>query len=251
MDASHDSPGSPASPRAPRILLVQTDTAETALITGMIHECLAEVTLDHAVDGDRAAKEAAAADPDLVMMDLALEKPDPFETTRILRRIVAGRYLPVIGLGTGGAQPDWDTYRRAGMNGVIATPRDRDALGVVLDKWLFTRTPPALEQYVDMEVLGVSAGHDKEFERELLEMAVEGVGESLARLHQSALEDDLAGIRSMAHKLKGTASAVGFSEMARLAARLEKMQDDPEGTAGLVTGLEGEFAVITRILGAL
>jgi CheY-like chemotaxis protein/HPt (histidine-containing phosphotransfer) domain-containing protein len=249
-DASPVNPGGPPSQRAPRILLVRADPVKTAAIRGMIRECLPEVVLHEATGGALAVKEAAAAAPDLVMMDLALHEPGPGETTRMIRTAITGRYLPVIAVATGNAQPDWDTYRRAGMNEAVVTPLGADALRAVLARWLFTLAPPAPEQYVDMETLGVSAGHDEAFEQELLAMAVEGVEESVEKLRLHVWEEDRAAIQSLAHKLKGTASAVGFSEIARLAARLEKMQGDPEGAAGLVTGLEGEFALITRILGA-
>ena len=249
-DASPENPGGPPSRRAPRILLVRADPDKTAAIREMIRACLPEAVLHEATGGDLAVKETAAAAPDLVMMDMALHEPGPGETARMIRTRITGRYLPVIAVAAGNAQPDWDTCRRAGMNGAVVTPLRMDALRSVLARWLFTLAPPALEQYVDMETLGVSAGHDEAFEQELLAMAVEGVGESVEKLRLHVGEDDRAAIRSVAHKLKGTASAVGFSEIARLAARLEKMQDDPEGAAGLITGLEGEFALITRILGA-
>lgn len=83
---------------------------------------------------------------------------------------------------------------------------------------------------IDLRVLREQAGGDRALEREVLRLFADGAPNDLARLRASDEERRMA-----AHRLVGSARAIGASEVARLAAAVES-------GAGDVAALEAAVA---------
>ncbi|MBT9311820.1 Hpt domain-containing protein [Leptothoe kymatousa] len=103
----------------------------------------------------------------------------------------------------------------------------------------------------DLEQLEQLAGGDKAFEKELLNMFVEDVGNSINQLAAAISADDVANAREVAHYIKGASANVGAVGMSQTAAQIEKkaksgsLQGAPSSLRQLQT-LQKEVQRLTR-----
>ncbi|HAV61971.1 MAG TPA: hypothetical protein DCY13_06365, partial [Verrucomicrobiales bacterium] len=94
------------------------------------------VELDIARNGREAVTMVADRDYDAVLMDMQMPEMDGLEATRIIRRELGGRPLPIIALTANAMQSDLEACRAAGMDDYVAKPIDRKLLFRVLRRWL-------------------------------------------------------------------------------------------------------------------
>jgi two-component system cell cycle response regulator DivK len=79
-------------------------------------------------DGESGMSAAAHAQPDLILMDLALPCVDGWEATRRLKADPVTRDIPVIAFTAHVLQEDAERARQAGCSAVIRKPFEIDAL---------------------------------------------------------------------------------------------------------------------------
>ncbi len=73
-----------------------------------------------AADGRMAVRKAVASIPDVVIMDLAMPYLDGWEATRILKRRVATRRIPIIAMSA--VSSARDSARAVGCDAYLAKP---------------------------------------------------------------------------------------------------------------------------------
>jgi CheY-like chemotaxis protein len=81
-----------------------------------------------AEDGDAALERAAAAMPDLILMDLSLPRLDGWEATRRLKADARLAHIPVIALSAHAMKGDEERARAAGCDDFLTKPIDEDRL---------------------------------------------------------------------------------------------------------------------------
>jgi two-component system alkaline phosphatase synthesis response regulator PhoP len=101
-------------------------------------------TIFTAMDGDMAMKEAAAKQPDLILLDIMLPKKDGFEVLRELRSAPATRGIPVIFLTAKDSEIDEVVGLELGADDYIVKPIAIRKLIARLKKVL--RKPTAMEE---------------------------------------------------------------------------------------------------------
>ncbi|MFB3133912.1 MAG: response regulator, partial [Rhodothermales bacterium] len=82
--------------RARKILVVDDKQENRSVLTGLLAPLGFELV--EAADGQEALEQAAAFQPDLILMDLVMPVMDGFEATRRLRQVPALKAVPVIAL---------------------------------------------------------------------------------------------------------------------------------------------------------
>jgi CheY-like chemotaxis protein len=111
-----------------KVLVAEDNTINQRLVIGML------TALGHTgvvvADGEKALKCLAKLTFDVVLMDVMMPNMDGLEALAELRRLerVSGLHLPVI-MATAHTEPgDQARFKRAGADGYVAKPIDRDQL---------------------------------------------------------------------------------------------------------------------------
>jgi two-component system cell cycle response regulator DivK len=105
---------------AKKILVVEDDTDNRRIVIKVLTVEGYEVV--EATDGIEALAQARAAQPDLILMDLALPNLDGWEATRRLKSDPATRAIPVVALTAIAMSGDEEQARAAGCDDYIAKP---------------------------------------------------------------------------------------------------------------------------------
>jgi two-component system sensor histidine kinase/response regulator len=178
----------------------------------------------------------------LVLMDMQMPVMDGLEATRAIRATY-GPSLPIVAMTANAMQADRDRCAEAGMNDFVAKPIHPAALWGVLLRWL-QRVPlgdrPALPASLTRhtpegpgttplpDVLGLDvqrglafANGDTALYLTLLHKFATDHAHAAHKLQQALRASDGGLAERIAHTLKGTASTLGATEIANLAATLE------------------------------
>jgi hypothetical protein len=137
-------PAAAANPHAPakrlRQLLYVEDNPVNALIIGELLSRRPDLVLHVAVDGASGVAQAAALQPDLILLDMQLPDFDGFEVLRRLREMPATAATPCIALSANAMPQDIERALRAGMSEYWTKPLDLQAFLAALDAW-FGKAP--------------------------------------------------------------------------------------------------------------
>jgi len=127
-----------APPSAPvfrgRVLVVEDDRVNQQVIQLLLEKLgLESALVDNGVDAVTAALNPAWS---AIIMDCQLPGMDGLEATRQIRRVLAGRTLPIIALTANVRPEDRDACAAAGMDDFLAKPVRQEELRACLEKWL-------------------------------------------------------------------------------------------------------------------
>ncbi|MDB5100273.1 MAG: chemotaxis protein CheY [Cyanobacteria bacterium RYN_339] len=189
-----------------RILLAEDTPANQRLIAHYVRQTGATVAVVE--DGGQAVEEALGGDYDLVLMDMQMPVVDGLEATMLLRKIGFAR--PIIALTANVLKEDVAAYLRAGCTACLAKPIDRAQFFSQLAKHLGSLSPDRTALVDDEPLL-----------RELAEQFATELPAAQAAIAAAAGSEDWPLVRSLAHKLRGTAGSLGFSDVYHIASRIE------------------------------
>jgi two-component system, sensor histidine kinase len=126
-------PAVTGAPMQGRVLVVEDDPANQRVVNSMLARLgLEAVVVD---DGRQAAARAAGEPWVAVLMDLHMPGFDGLETTRSIRRLLAGRPLPIIALTADAMPASRAACVAAGMDDFIAKPVRLEVLRTCLARW--------------------------------------------------------------------------------------------------------------------
>lgn len=186
---------------------------------------------------------------DIVLMDCQMPSLDGYEATKILRKntVDAIASIPVIALTANAMVGDREKCLRAGMSDYLSKPIRPEKLMAIFQKWVNAQGVEncvcqdkdivsensidalvALENPVDMDHIKMFTDGNKDEERELFNLFLSLMEDSLSDLHLSFERHDGEDWRKAAHKLKGSAAnlgAFGLSEVCE-EAELNYSQDN-------------------------
>jgi PAS domain S-box-containing protein len=180
-----------------------------------------------------------------VLMDIRMPVMDGYEATRQMRAEPGTALLPIIALTASARRQDRESFRQAGMSGVIAKPLDVGDLLAMLS---------ALTQYPDQFAMTTTAGGDDTASLAILNSAQAlrsfgGDGQQFATLLQQFMRstsDDIhqtirlladgntAGAAALAHGLSGSARVLGAEQLARVASATEVVLRDGDSETAAV-----------------
>ncbi len=196
-------------------------------------------TADIATDGEEAVAKATTTAYDLVLMDLQMPGTDGFTATRTIRAAeTGGRRVPIIAMTASAVDGERDKCLEAGMDDFLTKPVDGERLEAVLRAYtggVGTSADPVPE-LIDLGRLTELDGMGERAVA-LVDRAVQnfvaGLPATLDSLRSSVRSSDVAEVRHLAHKLRGSALTLGAMRVAAVAERLEDLADD-----GTVDGAE-------------
>jgi DNA-binding response OmpR family regulator len=231
----------PAS-RSLRILVAEDNRVNQRLAVLALGRAGHETTL--ASNGREAVELWAGGDFDLVLMDVQMPEVGGFEATRLIREAEreggARRHTPIVALTAHSGSSDRQRCLEAGMDAFVSKPIDfKMLLGLMRDLSPTDRPSAPAEAVWDAEALLQRLGIDREGLRGLIDLFRQDSARLLDEIQQAVGRRDGNALREIVHRLKGSASVLGASQVQIAAARLEAL------------GQSGDFAGADEALGVL
>lgn len=176
----------------------------------------------------------------LVLMDCQMPVMDGFKTTEMIRSGRAGdakSKIPIIAMTAGAMTGDRESCLAAGMNDYLAKPLSAGDLEAKVGMWLSAseslsttafkpirqtaEKPTESEQFWDKQASLVRLLNDETLFLQMLEMFQEQTPELIDSMNSHYQQADFELLRRDAHKLKGSASAIGANGVLDCARELE------------------------------
>ncbi len=195
-------------------------------------------------------------DIDLIFMDVQMPGMDGLQATKAIREVevTTGKHVPIYALTAHAMKGDEERCLLAGMDGYLAKPVRVTDIQAILSS--LTRkevsesgTSPVNATW-DIEGALRRMGGDRELLAELADTFLREHPGTLKEMEQALLENDAATLKSVAHKLKGSAGCFGLEAVRIAAERLEDLARQGELTrAGQVlSDLKREMASANVLL---
>jgi PAS domain S-box-containing protein len=112
--------------RGRRVLLVEDDVINREVTLELLSDT--GLVVDVAPDGEVAVDRVKEQDYDLILMDVQMPRMDGFEATRQIRRLPAGRDVPILAITANAFDDDRARCLDAGMNDFVAKPVNPETL---------------------------------------------------------------------------------------------------------------------------
>jgi signal transduction histidine kinase/ActR/RegA family two-component response regulator len=135
--AAAPTPLSPAARRGARILLAEDNLINQKVSQNLLHSL--GYHADLVADGLQAVRALEKVPYDLVLMDCMMPTLDGFDSTAMIRdpaSAVLNHQVPVIAMTANAMKGDRERCLEAGMDDYLAKPVKKDALSLILGKWL-------------------------------------------------------------------------------------------------------------------
>jgi PAS domain S-box-containing protein len=246
-----------------RVLLVEDNDMNQELAQDLLESAAIQVVI--ASNGEEAVQLLVRdAEFDGVLMDCQMPVLDGYSATRLLRAQARFQHLPIIALTANAMAGDRERALESGMNDHIAKPLDEAAMFATMAKWIRpsrylasvgipAHDPQALEDMLPLlpgidQAAGLATCQGKLglYRRMLLKFRDSQAG--FDAVFAAALEgDDPSAPERVAHTLKGTASNIGATAVARTAAAVEEACRQGirgDALAQLVAGAGGQLVVV-------
>jgi PAS domain S-box-containing protein len=208
-----------------------------------------------AVANGREALEALSRIPyDLVLMDCQMPEMDGYEATaEIRRREGVTKHTPIVAMTAHALAGDRERSVAAGMDDHITKPVKQEELGKVLAHFFPDKdhgVPVAAGPPVDLERLHEAMGSVPEELHEILEVYLDQMSESLARLDIAVQSGNASEVNQIAHNCGGTSANCGMVAVVESFRKLERMGSENQlaGAASLTAQVGREFAQVKRFL---
>ena len=195
-------------------------------------------------NGEEAVAAWAAGNFDLILMDCQMPVMDGYQAAREIRARETGALrIPIIALTADAMKGTEQLCRESGMDDYLTKPIDRDRLSEVINRYLSPSEGSPIDP-VDWERVMLTAGNDREFASELVQLFIES-GDTVLKEISDALErGDMAALGRAAHSLKGSSANMCASPTSAAAARLESAAR--AGATADVAKLEMQLRAETR-----
>jgi PAS domain S-box-containing protein len=259
----------PASvPNALRVLVVD-DVAMNRDVAGSILRAAGHAA-DFAEDGTQAVKAAAAADYDVVLMDLCMPDMDGFEATRRIRALPGSRgEVPIAALTAQAFAEQVDQCWAAGIQAHLAKPFTQAALLEALADAVHAAKAPASRRAAGPEQTArpeagpkarpaqpdpplldetIFANNTNYLSRESVIAYLLGILREIEALRESVIAFDAASpkgpeVADAAHKIAGKGGLFGFARLAAAGRQFEVMARsgatlEPDFAEGMIATID-------------
>jgi signal transduction histidine kinase/DNA-binding response OmpR family regulator/HPt (histidine-containing phosphotransfer) domain-containing protein len=234
-----------------RVLLADDNEVNQAVATEMLGELGVDVVV--VKDGAEAVAAVRRERFDLVFMDCQMPVLDGYAATAQIRHLEGNaRRTVIVALTAHAMTGDREVALEAGMDDYLVKPVTVKALSGALDRWCGDEPgdPPATisSPPVDLlapepELLDPATTRKPKF----IELFLKVVGQDVDAIRTAVHPDAL---RKSAHKLKGSAYALGLARLARTCEELERMGREGKLAPDVVRKLESDLEATSSALQA-
>jgi HPt (histidine-containing phosphotransfer) domain-containing protein len=181
------------------------------------------------------------------------------ETSRAIRKSsdVAIRNVPIIALTAGVSKAEREECFKAGMNGFLSKPINKDTLYSVLIDYFLNQDKPNVEnteneepeiQHFQKDTLLEKIGFDASVFDQLVELTLKEYPKYIETLESAIDTNDLDEIKSTAHKLKGSAFNMEFNVLGNLAKEIEINCENKEKLPSLFDNIKTEWQKVSALI---
>ena len=231
-----------------RLLVVEDNEFNQQVVRELLESAGAEVTV--ATTGREALQRLAQAPAyDAVLMDMQMPDIDGLEATRRIRATPGLAGLVVIAMTANATADDRRRCIDAGMNDFETKPVLPARLFRTVGRWL--PDPPA-GPAVDLTKLTALFGQDRSKLARLTEVFLRTAGQTLDQMQQARERGATEELGRLAHKLKGSAVALGAAALAGSCQGIESAarQGDAASAEAAVDRLPRLLRAVARELSA-
>jgi PAS domain S-box-containing protein len=212
-----------ARPSKGRILVVEDNAVNQLVATGLL--AALGYTTETADDGLAAIEAARDGGFDAILMDVQMPHMDGYTATRHIREHENGRPRPIIAMTAAAVEGERERCLEAGMDDFLTKPVDAARLDETLKRWL--APGPAYAERLDLDRLEELRGlDDPEDGSSYVDRAIGNFLASaeghLATLGSAAASGDADQLRSVAHRLAGSALNLGAVSLGEVAREVEE-----------------------------
>ncbi|TAJ38663.1 MAG: response regulator [Reyranella sp.] len=181
------------------------------------------VASDSAADGLAGLQAWQSGGYGIVFADIHMPQMDGFEMTAAIRRLetAGGRpHTPIVAVTANALAGEDERCRAAGMDGYLSKPVSLARLRATLQRWL--HGDAGAKPAIDRSVLDPWIADDEAARRDLLRKFSATAIESRRDIEAAMTAGDLPALAAAAHRLKGSALAVGARALGDAAGMLER-----------------------------
>jgi len=205
------------------ILVVEDNPVNQLVATGLL--AALGYTTDTADDGLAAIEAARDGSYDAILMDVQMPHMDGYAATRQIRAHEEGRRRPIIAMTAAAIAGERERCLEAGMDDFLTKPVDAARLAETLTRWL--APAPAYADRLDLDRLEELRGLDdpddgSSYVDRALGNFLGSADEQLAAMRSAAADGDSDRLRSVAHRLAGSALNLGAVALGEGARKLEE-----------------------------
>ncbi len=267
-----DSPLLVPHPGAWRVLVADDNVIDQVGLKCLLEEAGCQVVT--VGDGREAMDEFEFGEYDLVLMDILMPVMDGFEATRVIReqQRLTGARTPIIALTSYALKAVRDKCISSGMNGYISKPVKQADIAALLASLSppaasparaplaaaesrpdLARLVPAWLQVLNVAGKLVGLNGRVSIYRQLVTVFEEFADDQLAHLLSALSSADAGDAEHAAHKLRGSAGALGGERLAALLKSIEELTRGGELGCGDKWGelVSAEYAALKGALAAI
>ena len=238
-----------AFPGTLNVLLVDDNPVNMVLNNKMMQSLIPEVQLTEMIDGLQALNACKEEKFDLILMDVQMPIMDGIESTKQIRQLPEYAEVPIIGVTAGNILGEKEKCLAAGMNDFLPKPlRQADLLEKLLMHITLNETDSSAktidsDQYLDLDMMNERIDDDEEFRIMFLNLVLQELNLSQDNLRNAVTENNMDDIKTILHKLKGTAGTAGLFKLAETAAKWENKVENQAENASMTKEIEVEIAI--------
>ena len=220
--------------RSLTIMIVEDNTVNLFLLKTILKEIVPNATLFDARNGKLAVDNFIEISPDLIFMDIQMPVMNGYDAALAIRELENVGRVPIVALTAGTVKGEKEKCLAAGMDDYVTKPIVRDTVIHVIGKWINISTEPvspvsnairsADDLHFNSENLKNFVSDEPGFMEKILSMSKINLNNTFLELEESIMRQDLESIRSIAHKMKGTALSACFDVLARQLDQLQSVQ---------------------------
>ncbi len=244
-----------------RILIAEDQPVNMFLLTTIIKDLLPEAEIIESTNGIDAVAMFIRRKPDLVFMDIQMPDLNGYETTRVMRSGEKDTRVPIIALTASAISGEREKCLSAGMDDYITKPVVRDTIGLALSKWLGVPESTRISKELVRSGFSTKPHFDrKDFYRRMGKHAPQMLAKTIPIINNSLdadlknlflfyKQENLDGITSIGHKLKGGAQSMSLLGMVDICHLLQHLKSfDGPLILDLIQKLDVEIAAVKQAL---
>lgn len=240
--------------KSPEVLLVDDNPVNMVLNNRMMRSLVPEAVLTEATDGLQALEQCKEKMFDIILMDVQMPVMDGIEATKQIRLLPGYSHIPIIGVTAGNVLGEKEKCLNSGMNDFLPKPLKQNDLLEMLKKYMVNKNGSSEnfpdqdhEKHLDIRLLNEHIGDDDEdFRNIFLNLVVQELAQAEENLKKLTAEKDAVSLKSVLHKLKGTAGTAGLIKLMECTAHWENKAEpamdfasmEQEITREITTGLQ-------------
>lgn len=226
-----------------KILIVDDDGINLFLAVSILAQMFPNGKLFEAENGYEAIESFRKEQPDIIFMDIQMPKMNGYDATIEIRKLNGGSELPIIALTAGTVMEDINKCILVGMDDYASKPIKKNVFENIFQKYFGYKfeTPVSpqikpleisMRKPIDMDLLKLRLGMEDEIVRKIIVNAISTFLTSLSELKRYISERAEAKVKTVLHKMNGTALSICCNELARLSKELESISIVDEPTVG-------------------